>query len=266
MSRQTLGRDKTQSITGTHVLYLFKDSDTRRSPCAGPGNKGRGIGPDQLGTTLIELLAVMSIIGTLVAVLVPSISTTKENGSDARVRMDASTVVTATIDYFLQQTKPEAPRTDIVTVTSRVNGKVVAGEIQSSNKWPETFITSNSGGTGTAAYVNELTTAASNVFDKDAHNLVIIDTEGTPIQGSDLLSRYAAVDFGALLAGGYLQQKPASADVLTRSRFHSFLWLLKKRASTGAKDIDASRNLEVFKLVPITGAGSTIELTHKQVF
>ena len=245
---------------------MVNGSEICRAPSMDPDKNGRGIGPNQLGTTLIELLAVMSIIGTLAAVVVPSVSTTKETSSDVLVKQDASTVVTATFNYFQDQTGPEDPHTEIANVISHVNGKLVSEEVRCSNRWPEKLITSNSGNTATAVYVNELPTAGSTVFDKVVNNVVIRDKMGTPISGTDLLSRYAAVDFGALSAGGFLEKKPTSADKLTRSRFHNFLWLLNKRATAGANGIDASRNLEVFKLVPITEAGSTIELTYEQVF
>ena len=76
--------------------------------------------------------------------------------------------------------------------------------------------------------------------------------EGTPsvLSVRGLLENYNAVDFFALLDGGFLQSPPDGVELLTKT-FSNNLWLLKKEIAAGGSGTVSSREVEVFKLVTV---------------
>ena len=235
----------------------------------------RKIQPNRGGFTLVELLAVMAIIGILAAIVVPAVSGFGESGREAQGQQDATSVDTATVSYFQDQPAGEVLNKEEVLLTTEVSSAAVTSTTQIiSSRWPEKFITSEDGSTENAVYVNEFTTEGSEVFSSTVTNVIVKDEGGGTLSGETVLTQYTAVDFDVLADESYVQKRPNSADSLAFDRFHNFLWLLRKQTSPESGTSDDSRKLAVFRLVSVVlsepggtlPTGEVVELTYEQIF
>ena len=237
------------------------------------------------GFTLVELLAVMAIIGVLAAIVVPAVSGFGETSREAQGQQDATSIDTATVSYFQDQPAGEVLTREEVSLTTEVSGSAVTSTTQTiSSRWPEKFITAEDGNTATAIYVNEFTTEGTEPFSSTVTNVIVKDEGGATINGETLLTQYTAVDFDTLAEESYVQKKPNSADSLAFDRFHNFLWLMRKQTSPESGTSNDSRKLAVFRLVsvvitdgesgtepggtlpPSSPTGDLVELTYEQIF
>ena len=228
------------------------------------GRDGRNHG--QRGFTLIELLAVMAIIGILAAIVVPTVSSTREAGKEAQAKQDATTVENAANEKFAKtQNSAETLKTETATTTAKINSVAATSTTQTtSGRWPEKFITANA--SAKAIYGTEFPTSTS----PTVANVVITDLDGNAITSSALLGGYTAIDFKVLEAEGFMTDKPRSVDqvvTVAGKNFHTFLWLFRKETSASGGSSNDARKVVLLKLKSareIEGAG-TVELTYVQV-
>ena len=200
------------------------------------GPKLKALLKRQEGFTLIELLAVMAIVAALAGIVAVQVSGSGDTSKDVQTQQDATTVSTAVVDFFSDQEGAviEIPRT--VTVFGE-EGIIITTD----SHWPEIPITAN--------------LAYRNVFQETRSQIAAIslfDEEGNPsvLSVRGLLQNYNAVDFFALIDGGYLQAPPDGAELFTKD-FSNYLWLLKKETVASGGGAVASREVEVFKLVTV---------------
>ena len=190
----------------------------------------------QEGFTLIELLAVMAIVATLAGIVATQVSGTGDTSKDVQTKQDATTVGTAVADYFSDQEGAAITPPPSVTVFDQ------AGIIVTTNsQWPEIPVTA--------------LTAYGNVFQEtrsEVGAIAFFDEEGNPsvLSVRGLLASYNAVDFAALIDGGYLQSLPDGVDIFTKT-FSNYLWLLKKEVVSSGGGTVSSREVEVFKLATV---------------
>jgi prepilin-type N-terminal cleavage/methylation domain-containing protein len=220
---------------------------------------------DSKGFTLVELLAVMAIIGVLAAILTPIASQSGESTRDAQIRQDAGTIegVVGTV-FSERQSNAEVVTPESVTVTANINADSPGLNTQNtSSRYPELFITEEGTSTSSSVYTTEFPTGGSE-SDTIVVDLVVVDDDGTTlISRADLLESHTAIDFDDLLSGGFITEIPESVtaeSIVDSSSYHSSLWLLKKDTSAGGETNDA-RSVVVLKLLTVTineGAGTVV--------
>ena len=229
------------------------------------------------GFSLIELLAVMAIVGILAAVVVPAVSGTSEASRDAQTQQDATSLDTASAEFFNEQRDAEILKSHKVELISLVNGVANITSTQTiSSRWPEKLITAEDL-TKPANYLAEFPTVTDTTITETEIELNIADLDGNPISGADLLAKFTAVDFDKLVGGGFAQKQPNTLDGVSRN-IHNYLWLFKKQSSASGTGQDDSRKSTVFKLVTLAesevdAGASTLPavttkfvLTYEQIF
>ncbi len=212
------------------------------------------------GLTLIELLAVIVIVGILAGIVIPSVSGFGDASIDAQAAEDASTVNGAIADFFADQTGAETRTQEGATLLTTVNLAAAAGTQVLSSKWPELPIASSNG--NPAAYTLEFPAIGA----ATVANVNIVDLEGNPIAGNEWLERYTAVDLVSLDSQGYITHIPETSTFLTDDGFHNFLWTLEKKTSAGGQ-IDAARIVAVFKLTSVkkeSDGGPSVVLNYSR--
>ena len=226
-----------------------------------------GRGSDQKGFTLVELLAVMAIIGVLAAIVIPTVSGTRDAGQDAQAKQDISTIENAANEKFSNgQNLAQILSTETATTTAQINSVTATSTPQViSSRWAERFLTA----TTSATYLNEFPPAGG-LTDGTVINVIVTDVDGIAITGSGLMSGYTAIDVDLLEKGGYMTQVPSSVGkVVTVGSFdyHIYLWLFRKETSAGGGSADDARKAVLFKLknAQIIEGTSTIELTYGQI-
>ena len=218
------------------------------------GQIGRTV-REQSGLTLIELLAVIAIIGILAGIIIPSVSQFGGESESAQAQQDVGSLSTAVTDYNNDKSGETFTALQDISLTTKVNGNSVSNVTSTtSSLWPEVFIT----GTSTAAYTVVFATSGSDPF-----NVTITDTDDVEISGSDLLEGFNAVDFTTLVNDGYLQEEPASVSAASAGGFNQFLWLLEKKSTTG--QTDDSRAIALFELTSEVESSGVITLAYAQV-
>ena len=207
------------------------------------------------GLTLIELLAVIAIIGILAGIIIPSVSQFGGESESAQAKQDVGSVSTAVTDYNNDKSGETFTELASISLQPTVNGSTISNVTSTtSSLWPETFIT----GTSTAVYAVVFATSGS-----DPSEVTITDKDDASISGTDLLGDFNAVDFTTLVDDGYLQEEPASASATSAGSFNQFLWLLEKKSTTG--QTDDSRALALFELTSEVESGGVITLTYAQI-
>ena len=194
----------------------------------------------QRGFTLLELLAVMAIVGVLAGVVYTSVSGTGDASRDAQAAQDSGTVTSAAADYFGSQ-----GGVDVLTpLLKNVLDSSELAEMEISSQWPEDHSTDIfplvfPETTAEVTAVSFLNAAGAIItFDDD-------DDSGTAeitLTEVDLVERFNSIDFDKLVDGGFLADKPASSTKTT-SDFANYLWLFEKSGD--------NRNVAVFKLTAV---------------
>jgi prepilin-type N-terminal cleavage/methylation domain-containing protein len=204
------------------------------------------------GLTLIELLAVIAIIGILAGIIIPSVSEFGDASVDAQAEQDVSTTNGAIADYFTDQEGAETKTQEAVDMLTTVNLVATTGTQVISSKWPEVFITTGNG--ATAKYSLEFPALGTT----DVTDVNIVDVDGNTISGKDWLETYTAVDFETLSDQGYV----------TEDGIHSYLWMLRKKTAAGGA-ADASRAVALLKLTSVdkieSGGTTSIFLNYEQI-
>lgn len=207
---------------------------------------------NQLGFTLIELLAVMAIVATLAGIVSVAVSGSGGTSRDTQTKQDATTVETAASDFFADQVEAEVLTPETVTVLDR-------GPFQQikSSRWPEEYIS--------VAYGEVFPpTTTSTVF-----SVTFITESGTisTITLQDLLTKFNAIDFNALIDGNFMAVEPDGATQLTENRYNNYLWLLEKTTASGGSSEGAARQVAVFKLVAVekNEVDNFVDLTYLQL-
>jgi len=235
----------------------------------------------QGGFTLIEVLTVIAIVGTLAGVVSASTVGTGKASRTAAAREDASIFNSAIAEYFADQPGREQVTASSVTVVALFNDEtepdVVDVEQSISNRWPETFITEQLADIGDiplTPYANEFPTinaessglvVAVNIRGLDQPNGDL----GPAITRAELLEQYTAIDFDLLVSGGYATAASETFRQTTEAQvvdFHTHLWLFKKSTSAGGSGPDDSRDIALFRLISIDDSGSgTVTLGFKRI-
>ena len=214
------------------------------------------------GLTLIELLAVIAIIGILAGIIIPSVSEFGDASVDAQAEQDMSTTNGAIADYFTDQEGAETKTQEAVDLLTTVNLVATTGTQVISSKWPEVFITTGNG--ATAKYSLEFPALGTT----DVTDVNIVDVDGNTISGKDWLETYTAVDFETLSDQGYVTEIPDPDSVLTEDDIHSYLWMLRKKTAAGGA-ADASRAVALLKLTSVdkieSGGTTSIVLNYEQI-
>ena len=207
---------------------------------------------NQNGFTLIELLAVMAIVAVLAGIVAVAVGGTGETSKDTQTKQDATTVETAASDFFADQEGAEVLTPRSASVLDRGPFRQVK-----SSRWPEEYVS--------VAYAEVLPpTTSSTVF-----SVTFITESGTTstITLGELLTKFNAVDFDALIDGNFMAVEPAGATQLTENRYNNYLWLLKKTSAAGGSSEGAARQVAVFKLVTIqkNEIDELVDLTYLQL-
>ena len=204
------------------------------------------------GFTLIELLAVMAIVAVLAGIVSVAVGGTGETSKDTQTKQDATTVDSAAADFFSAQVPAETLTTKTVSVLGQDGIRQVT-----STRWPENYISN----------------AYSTVFPQGSlptniGSIIFLDTDGalSDLRVRGLLQRFNAVDFDALLDGGFLPTPPDNKDRTTEG-FNDYLWLLERATAAGGSSEGASRKVAVFKLVTVEKSENTdlVDLTYQRL-
>ncbi|MBI2919150.1 MAG: prepilin-type N-terminal cleavage/methylation domain-containing protein [Chloroflexi bacterium] len=235
------------------------------------------------GFTLIELVAVMAIMAVLVAVVAPAVTGTRNASVRAQAQADAKQVRAAVNAFFGRQEGGDVRTPHTVQTAAKLPtvagvrpgppehaqgggppthapGQVKAKQVLGS-RWPELFITlqveadTRNGDTVPEApgQIKKLGAEYPHVFTTGSADnvaeVVLLDSQGTTIAGTDLLEQFTAIDMDTLLEGGFLQAKPSGIRQDSNG-FPTFLWLFRKTTSSMGLQGD-EREVAVFVLVGV---------------
>ena len=204
------------------------------------------------GYTLIELLAVMAIVSVLAGIVSVSVGGSGETSRDTQTKQDATTVESAAADFFSDQVAAETLTAKTVSVFDQDGIRQVK-----SSRWPEEYIA----------------TAYSTVFPEEnlptnIVSIIFLDTDGalSDLRIRGLLQRFNAVDFDALLDGGFMVSPPDNVDNTTEG-FSNYLWLLERDTAAGGSGDGASRKVAVFKLLSVEKSeiSDLVDLTYQRI-
>lgn len=214
----------------------------------------------QKGFTLIELMVVMAIMAILAAIVIPSVSGTKQVSLDSQVVQDATSVETAVNNF-----NTDSQLAELLTTTPRAVLSENTTQVTSS-KWPELNITDNLTREFPTTIGTAENTVAAVIIKDDDGTTVLYQTGGTTGQKlADFVSAYNAADITTLVSSGYLQEKPNGFDATFSADkpYHNYLWLLKK--TEVAYGGSGGRVVEVFCLTTISTATADT-LTYQRIY
>ena len=209
------------------------------------------------GLTLIELLAVMSIIGILSAIIVPAVTGSTSEGRDIQGLQDVTSVQSSAIDFFTAQNNaPTLSKrsSDIATsIVDPLGASLNAPEPvieTTSSAWPEKFVTD--------VYESEPPTSGSPT-EGVVLRVTLLDSTGRAITEQQILELFTAIDFDVLTgdtpveldprSAGFLQARPANRNkTAADGLFRSFLWLFEKKSTAASAVAEDALQVVVFQL------------------
>ncbi len=213
----------------------------------------RGLFQNQIGFTLIELLAVMAIVATLAGIVSVAVTGSGETSRDAQTKQDATTVESSASDFFSDHGGADVLTPKTVSVFNVSGIEQVTG-----TRWPENYISDSYStvfpATGAASTVNSVL-------------LLTGDDSATLITPKSLLENFNAIDFDALMGGGYLPAEPDGSGQLSADLYNNYLWLLQRTTAAGAGGDGTARQVSVFKLVSVeqNEIDDKVNLTYLQI-
>ena len=127
-----------------------------------------------------------------------------------------------------------------------------------SSRWPEDYISVIY---GDVFPIDTITTVSSIIFLTESGTLSAITL-------GDLLTKFNAIDFTALIEGDFLAEEPDGATQLTDNLYSNLLWLLEKTTAAGGSSDGAARQVAVFKLISVekNESDDTVDLTYVQIY
>ena len=216
------------------------------------------------GLTLIELLAVMSIIGILSAIIVPAVTGSTSEGRDIQGLQDVTSVQSSAIDFFTAQNNaPTLSKrsSDIATsIVDPLGASLNAPEPvieTTSSAWPEKFVTD--------VYESEPPTSGSPI-EGVVLRITLLDSTGRAITEQQILELFTAIDFDVLTgdtpveldprSAGFLQARPANRNkTAADGLFRSFLWLFEKKSTAASAVAEDALQVVVFQLAEARPVG-----------
>ena len=231
------------------------------------------------GFTLIELVAVMAILATLVSIVAPAVTDTAQTSVQAQAQAQADSLQArnAAYQFYQREEKAEFLTPHTAELTATINDEDITATQKISSRWPESFISVevDSSFFSEAGYPAVFPTDGS-PSDDLVIAVTILNRLNEPVEdgGVGFLENHTAVDLDLLVTQGLLTDLPSGleetatvGDGEDAVEIPQFLWLLEKKSSSSGIEND-SRDVSVWVLIAteeVEGSGGKVQVTYKEV-